>query len=145
MDSKHIEYLENLPLLNGLPQDVIVELAGQLDTRTLSEGETLFHQGDPGNNALYIIKEGQVKVVTHTMDGEELILNQFGPGEFFGEMSLIDQEPRSAGAIALSPVVMLRLGRDDFQTVLTKHPLVILEITRGLSYKLRFGLHSKSC
>ncbi len=133
-----IGYLTQLPLLQGIPTDVLEELAGQLEGYTLTTGEKLFKQGDPGTS-LYIIKEGHIKVVAQTAGGDELILNQFGPGEFFGEMSLIDQEPRSAGAVAMTPMVLFKLSRQNFEQVLVSHPLTILEITRSLSQKLRFA------
>jgi CRP-like cAMP-binding protein len=133
-----IKYLKRLSLLEGLPSDVVSKLADKLKLHRLSPGMVLFSQGAPGDS-LYIIQTGQVKVVVNTADGKELVLNQFGPGEFFGEMSLIDQEPRSASAMAITPAVLFELKRDAFQQVLMGYPSALFEITRSLSTKLRFA------
>lgn len=134
----HLDYLCNLPMFKGLAREVVLELANQLTIFSFDTGEVLFHKGDHGD-AMYIIQTGRAKVVTETPTGQELILHEFGPGEFFGEMALIDETPRSAKGVALSPMVVFELDRGDFQSVLMRHPHVILEITRNLSTKLRYA------
>ncbi len=135
---KTISDLKKIPIFSDLPDDVIADLAVKLETRHLEENETLFHRGDPAS-ALYVIKTGWVKIVTEDAGGEELVLNQCGPGEAIGEMSLIDEEARSASVIALSPADVLRLERADFMDVLTAHPQLSLGVMRYLSNRLRFN------
>ncbi|MEZ4863047.1 MAG: cyclic nucleotide-binding domain-containing protein [Caldilineaceae bacterium] len=134
----YLDHLCKLPLLKGLSRDVVIELAHQLEVFQFAEGATIFRQDDPGD-AMFIIHSGRAKVVRTTLNDQELILHEFGPGEFFGEMSLIDETPRSASAVALTPMVVFELDRGDFQSVLMRHPHVILEITRNLSAKLRYA------
>jgi len=134
-----LDILKRLPLLEDLPDDAIDELAGKLVPVSLQENEILFRKGDPGNS-LYIIDAGWVKIVTEDEQGEELILNQVGPGQAIGEMSLIDQEPRSASVVALSPTVqMFKLGGEDFLDVLAAQPEVALSVMRNLSGRMRFA------
>jgi CRP-like cAMP-binding protein len=68
-----------------------------------------------------------------------IVLNQFGPGDIFGEMALLDNKPRSAGIMALAPLEVLTLNRAEFLAVLREHPSVALETLRGISRKLRFA------
>lgn len=133
-----VKTLKRLPLFDSLSEENIVALTGMLESETLDNGEILFHKGDIGD-ALYIIDDGRLKVVTTNQLGEEVVLNEFGSGESFGEMSLVDEQPRSATAVALSDTKLLRLNRDDFLSVVTHDPAFALEIIRDVSEKLRFA------
>lgn len=133
-----VAHLQKLPLFQNIPPDILNQLNQRLERCRLEKEEFLFHQGDPGDS-LYIIEEGKVSVVAEHADGSLLTLNQFGPGEFFGEMSLVDHESRSAGAVADTPALLLKLTRQDFEAVINSHPLLLMEITRSLSLKLRFA------
>lgn len=133
-----IQHLKNIPLLQGLPDDTLQALAAELHTRHLETGDVLFHKG-AGGDAIYIIRSGWVKIVTENSAGQELVLNHCGPGEVVGEMALIDHEPRSAGVIALSPVDVLQLKRDTFMQVLSRQPMLALDIMRNFSARLRFS------
>jgi CRP-like cAMP-binding protein len=132
-------FLKQLPLLGTLPDETLAKLAERLETVSLGENEVLFRKGDAGSS-LYIIETGWVKIVTKDEKGEELVLNQCGPGQAIGEMSLIDQDPRSASVIAASPsVVMLELDRDGFLEVMEEHPEVALAVMRYLSGRMRWN------
>ncbi|MGH8550180.1 MAG: cyclic nucleotide-binding domain-containing protein, partial [Methylococcales bacterium] len=98
----------------------------------------LFRQDDPGDS-LYIIQSGQVRIVSNQTENAELVVNQFGPGDFFGELALVDYGLRSASAITVTPADLLLLKREHFLHMLAKHPLLSVEIIRGLSAKLRFA------
>src|SRR5262245_61872061 len=71
--------------------------------RTFRAKEVLFHEGDPGQ-VMYLLRSGRVKIVLVGPDGAETILHILGPGEWVGEMALLDGEPRSATAVAMEPV-----------------------------------------
>lgn len=133
-----IRHLQAIPLLQGLPADAIEALADQVTPRQLQAGDVLFRKGDEGN-AAYVIHRGWVKIVTVNEAGEELVLNHCGPGEVVGEMALIDREPRSAGIIALGPVQALELKREAFLQVLSRQPMLALDIMRNFSARLRFS------
>jgi CRP-like cAMP-binding protein len=133
-----MQSLKSLSLFADLSEDSLAELAHKLEERSLPAGEVLFHRGDPGDS-LYLIRDGRVKVFVENMHGEELVLNQFGPGESFGEMALVDQRPRSASAKAVNDTTLLKLDRDSFFEVLRTHPSFATDIIRDISGKLRFA------
>ena len=133
-----IRYLKTIPLLQGLPGEAIEALAAEVLPRHLEPGDVLFHKGADGRS-VYMIRRGWVKIVTENASGDELVLNHCGPGEVVGEMALIDREPRSAGVAALSPVDVLELKRDTFLQVLTRQPILALDVMRNFSARLRFS------
>ena len=104
--------------------------------RSFKRGETLFYEEDPGN-ALYILQQGQVKILRVNDDGEERILHVLGPGEYLGELSLVDGAPRSAKAVALEKVEALVLYREEFLALLERHPPVALAVMSGLAGMVR--------
>ena len=118
--------------------EVIEELAKKIEVLNLEEDEILFRKGDDGD-ALYILSDGWVKMVSVDKDGGEMVINQAGPGSIIGEMALIDNEPRSAGVTALSTIEMLKLSREDFLDVLEHQPTLGLQITRNIIGRLRFS------
>lgn len=134
----YLDILKELPLFKNLPDDVIAELAVKLEPISLEKDEVLFKKDDPGNS-LFIIKSGRVKIVTENTSGEELVLNRAGPGEYIGDMSLIDERPRSAGVVSLEPTTVLKLYRKDFIHVLSEHPEVTMNMYRNISGQLRFA------
>jgi CRP-like cAMP-binding protein len=138
MDNDTVLYLKKLPLFQGLPDPVFVEMAAHVTKRQFATGDVLFYKGDPGDS-LYIIRTGWVKIVTDDTYGEELVLNHCGPSEVVGDLSLLDDEPRSAGVIALSAVEAIELTRETFLTVLNDQPFVALDVMRNLAARLRFA------
>jgi CRP-like cAMP-binding protein len=133
-----IDILRQVPLIQDLPAPVLASLASDVTFRHIDDGEALFHQGDPGTSA-FIIHEGWVKIVIHNEEGEEIVLNQCGPGEVIGEIALIDGNPRSAGVIALSPVTAVELRRNLFLRVLAQQPLLALDVMRNFAARLRYA------
>lgn len=130
--------LQKITLFAGLSEKSLLELAEKLEPLTLQENEILFKKGDPGN-ALYIIQEGWVKAFAENSRGEEIVLNEFGPGESFGEMSLVDGRPRSATIQTTNPTRLYILRRESFLEILAQHPTFALELLRDISNKLRFA------
>jgi CRP-like cAMP-binding protein len=133
-----IRYLKKLSLFMGLPEEVLAELAAKIEQRTLVKDECLFAAGTPGD-AAYIVRYGWLKIHITGARGEELVLNQCGPGEVIGEMALIDGQPRSAAVTALSPAELLIFKRDDFLAVLVQQPLLAIDVMRNFSNRLRFA------
>ena len=109
-------------------EDAFQEVMGAV---VLSDGEVLFERGDAGD-AFYVIESGQVRIYTHDEEDNELTLNTLDAGEAFGELSLVDNRPRSASAAAVGQTTLRRLSRDDFLTrvhtsrVLTDHVVQLL-------------------
>jgi CRP/FNR family transcriptional regulator, cyclic AMP receptor protein len=99
-----------------------------LRTRKYARGESIFLTGDPGVN-LCIIESGRVKLTLTSAElGREVALDHLGPGDMFGELALLDGEPRSADAIAIEPTRLLLLSRDDFRGFLMSHPSVAIDL-----------------
>jgi CRP/FNR family transcriptional regulator/CRP/FNR family cyclic AMP-dependent transcriptional regulator len=104
--------LAAVPLFAGYDEAALAELAAAVRTRRFRRGEVIFHRGDPGTT-LFIVVSGCVKIAVPTEGGDEALLTVMRPGDFFGELSLLDGAPRSATAIALEPVELWTLHRDD--------------------------------
>lgn len=134
----YVDILRQLPIFDSMSEDTIAYLGSKLSIQRLGEDEALFHKGDPGD-ALYIVDGGWLKITTQDAAGEELMLNKCGPGEVIGEMSIIDQEPRSASVIATSPARLLKLTREDFMDVISAQPAIAVEMMRNISGRLRFA------
>ena len=130
------DVLKRVPLFADLSEADLTRFGEVTREREYPKNSVILFEDDPGD-ALYIVATGQVKVVLIGEDGREVILSVLGDGDFFGEMSLIDDEPRSAHVIAMRDSHLLVLRRDDFQSQLEQHPKVALELLRVLVQRLR--------
>ena len=130
------DVLKRVPLFADLSEADLTRFGEVTREREYPKNSVILFEDDPGD-ALYIVSTGQVKVVLIGEDGREVILSVLGDGDFFGEMSLIDDEPRSAHVIAMRDSHLLVLRRDDFQLQLEQHPKVALELLRVLVQRLR--------
>jgi CRP-like cAMP-binding protein len=130
------DVLKRVPLFSDLSEAELSRFAEVLREREYPKNSVILFEDDPGD-ALYIVSSGQVKVVLIGEDGREVILSVLGDGDFFGEMSLIDDEPRSAHVIAMKDSQLLVLRRDDFQVQLQAHPPIALKLLRVLVQRLR--------
>lgn len=130
------DLLRAIPLFRELGTSDLAALAGLLRERRYAGGSMVLTQGDPGD-ALFLISEGQVKVTVFADDGREVILSVLGPGGVFGEMSLLDDEPRSAHVIAMTDAVLLQLRREDFRARLRASPDLAIAMLAELSRRLR--------
>jgi CRP/FNR family cyclic AMP-dependent transcriptional regulator len=130
------EVLRSVPLFGQVPEADLRALAQLVRERTHPRGSLILTQGDPGE-ALFLIRSGQVKVSVVAEDGREVILSVLGPGSFFGEMALVDDEPRSAHVIAMEDTSLLQLRREDFRSRLRTSPELSIALLRELSRRLR--------
>ena len=131
------ESLKQFDFFKNLADETIHALVEKVEPLTMKGGEVLFNKGDEGD-ALYILEEGNVKMVSKDKGGAEIVLNHVGPGSIIGEMALIEESPRSAGVIALEDIKLLKLGQDEFMSVLMSQPLLGKEISRMIAERLRF-------
>ena len=92
--------LKAVPLFSSFPEDQLRMLATVVSRKSVSRSTTVMAGGDP-TDSLYIVLSGRLKVMMSDAEGKEVILTILGPGEFFGEMGLIDDEPRSASVVAI--------------------------------------------
>jgi CRP/FNR family cyclic AMP-dependent transcriptional regulator len=130
------EFLATVPLFKGLDADEMAKFAELLREKSYPKGSVILFEDDPGD-ALFIVRAGRVKVVLVAEDGREVILGILGPGEHFGELSLIDDQPRSAHVIAMEESTLLVLRRDDFRRRVEQNPSVAWSLLAELSRRLR--------
>ena len=138
MSTETITQLKKSFLFEGLPDDALKALAEKVSSQTLKKDEKLFEKGDVGD-ALYMIDEGLLNIVTEDKQGGTLILNQCGPGETIGEMALFDKEPRSASVVAKTDAHILALKQDAFFDLLEENPKAAQILIRSISSRLRFA------
>jgi CRP-like cAMP-binding protein len=136
MNAVNIAALARVKLFADLAAEDLDALAAKLQRRRFSKGQFIFQQGDPGF-CLYLVESGKIKISSVSTEGKGLVLNLFGPGDFFGELALLDGEPRSADAVAQEPCQLLLLQRDDFMHFLEARPHVAIELLAAVSRRLR--------
>jgi CRP-like cAMP-binding protein len=138
MVSSAAKSLKRCDVFHTLTDSVIESLVQKVEPVSLTKGEALFQKGDVGD-ALYVLEEGWVKMVGTDKDGQEVVFNQEGPGAVIGEMALIDNEPRSAGVVALTDAQLLRLSSDSFLDVMEAQPVLGREISKNIITRLRLA------
>lgn len=131
-----ISFLKDVPIFCNLAIEELTAFVYICKERSFEKGQAIFYEEDMGTS-FYIIVSGQVKIVMLSCDGREHILGVLKDKDFFGEMSLLDGEPRSATAIALEDVKVLSISRDSFVKLLRENPDICLKILVTLSKRLR--------
>ncbi|MFI5344936.1 MAG: cyclic nucleotide-binding domain-containing protein [Elusimicrobiota bacterium] len=138
--SKKKQFLHSLELFADLKGGEIGELVHSLHARTYRSGEVVFMEGDIGR-ALFILESGKVELTRSGADGKPVKLYTLEPGEFFGEMALLESLPRSATATAIEPSRLHLLYRTKLDSLLSAHPRIGVSImghlARLLSARLR--------
>lgn len=135
-DSSAAQALQSVPFFTNLEDEAAHELAERLVPRRFGPGQVIFHLGDPGG-LLYIISRGKVRISYNTVEGQEVVLAILGPGDFFGELALLDDSPRSATAESIGPTETLTLHRDDFIHFITDNPTFSLHVMQTLARHIR--------
>ncbi len=130
------ELLAQVGLFADLTAAELVGLASLMRPRPYAKDEVIYLRGDPGT-AFYVIASGKVKIALTSPDGKELILRRLAPGGFHGELALLDDEPRSADAVATESSVLLVLQRDAFRQFLAEHPDIATKLLGTVSQYLR--------
>ena len=130
------ETLSAIPLFAGLDAAGMESLGREMRVRRFRRAEVIFHQGDPGD-ALFIVLSGAVKIVLPGESGDEAILATLQPGDFFGELALLDGAPRSATAAALEPTETLVLPRDRFRQLIANEAVIRDTFLAAVASELR--------
>jgi CRP-like cAMP-binding protein len=133
----NVELLQSVSLFADLSVTDLSVLADSLKRHTFGKGMIIFHQGSSGQR-LHIIESGRVRIFLLSESGQQVSLNLYGPGDVFGELSLLDDLPRSAGAIATEKTATYTLHRDDFLRHLEAYPRMAISILKTLSARLRY-------
>lgn len=123
-------------LFGELAREELAALAAVAQRQEHARDQVIFSMNE-APDGLYVVARGRVKVCVSTSGGKELILATLGPGEFFGEMALLDDSPRSASVVAQLPTVTYRLRRQEFEQLLDEHPGIARKLLRELSLRLR--------
>jgi CRP/FNR family cyclic AMP-dependent transcriptional regulator len=131
-----IQLLQKVSIFAELSAETIADLAKRVWNRTAEAGSVIVSHEEAGD-ALFVIVTGKVKVVLYGETGREIILSILRGGDFFGEMALLDRQPRSANVVAVEESQLLGLDREAFQTHLTTHPSTALAILAEMSRRLR--------
>jgi CRP/FNR family transcriptional regulator/CRP/FNR family cyclic AMP-dependent transcriptional regulator len=136
VDTLHL-LVTGVPMFSGLSPDNIERLCNVMHVRSFSAGDDIVCQDDEDSQTFYIILTGHVHVAVITSEGKQTILATLKPGNFFGEMSLFDKEPRSASVIAAEPCEIAVLYRRDFFDILEHNPKIAIQVIKEMSKRLR--------
>lgn len=126
------EILLNIPIFSKLSKRDLTSLFNIIHNRSYIKGEFIFHQGDPGIG-LYIIRDGEVKIERKIDSNENIELAKFKTGDFFGELALVDDEKRSASAIAQNDVKLAVIFKPDLDDYISRFPKKGVKILQGIS------------
>ncbi|PIE02290.1 MAG: cyclic nucleotide-binding protein [Acidobacteria bacterium] len=131
-----LEFFSSVPLFDGFEKEDLERILKLTSRREYSKDRILVHENDSGES-FFLILNGKVKVTAEGQDGKEVILSFLGPGEFFGELALVDDEPRSANVTAVEQTTVLILHRNDFLTLLETNGQMMKKFMSILSKRLR--------
>jgi CRP/FNR family cyclic AMP-dependent transcriptional regulator len=124
------------PLFTGAEPEDLTDVVRQVRRRRFRRGEVIFHEGDPAD-ALHVVASGAVKIVLSSDEGDEAIIATLHPGDFFGELSLLDGSPRSATATAVEATETVSLPRDTFLEEIGRSARLRDCLLRSLATELR--------
>ncbi|MEA2571682.1 MAG: family transcriptional regulator, cyclic receptor protein [Acidobacteriota bacterium] len=131
-----VSFFRKFTLFAELDDRELASIAAVAKSRRYSKDDVVFHADESGD-IFCLIKEGQVKVTMISPEGKEIILSMLGPGDFFGEMSLLDNEQRSATVIATEPLELVTIWRSDFLQILQENFSITKKVLAELSRRLR--------
>jgi CRP-like cAMP-binding protein len=131
-----IELLRTIPAFARLTETQLRTLALSIGTQSFARGEPIFHQGSSGS-VLYIITAGRVRIFTIGESGQEITISFLRAGDFLGEISLLDGQPRTASAVATSATRTLTLHRAAFLQTLETYPAIAASLLEVMATRLR--------
>jgi signal transduction histidine kinase len=132
------EILKNVEFFSNLDEDQLDTVLDGFTEVSFQKGDVIFKENDPGDS-FYILREGQVEILITVGDDkdQQAELRVFEPYDYFGEMSLIDNSPRSATAVAKTDIVLLKMKKQAFINICLNYPEVIFSLFRTMSCRLR--------
>ena len=134
-----VGFLNRVPLFQSLKKRQLERLAERFVPREYAAGQAIVTQ-DKGGEGFFIIESGQAEVIRERADGEKVVVNTFGPTDFFGELALLDDGPRTASVIATEATQCLVLTRWDFLGVLKQDVDMTIVILEELAKRFRLAL-----
>ena len=136
MESSTIELLARVPLFSELGRSELERVADVAVPRRFGADEVVFREGD-SSNTCYVIRSGRVRALRASSDGRAITLAQFGPGEFFGELAMLDDERRSATVETLEETDAIAILGPDMRRLLRDHPDISVTLVASLGRRLR--------
>ncbi|MEP7050806.1 MAG: DUF1003 domain-containing protein [Pseudomonadota bacterium] len=133
---EHISLLGSIPMFQGLNEEDLAALSVSLVERTFPAGRAIMAQGDPGSE-MYIVASGHVNIFLPGESSRRVSLKDVTRGEYFGELALFDDKPRSASALATTDAVLLALSRETLSDYLSSRPRAAMNILNTMAERLR--------
>ncbi len=127
--------LREVPLFSEMDDQEVAEIRAIMDEMKFQKGQVIIREGEYGDQ-FYVVTEGEVQVTIRDADGEDIILQEIGPGGFFGELSMLTSQPRQARVRATDEVTVLALVRDEFFNFLRKRPSASIDVLVELGGRL---------
>jgi HEAT repeat protein len=131
-----VQSIRSIPIFGNFRVQEFIAIASKTLTKRLAKGEIAVREGDPGD-ALYLVFHGELAVIKAMGTGQEVTLGRIGKDDFFGEMALIDSEPRSATVIAESDTVLFVFGAEDFIKLIKEYPIMPVNISNMFAKRIR--------
>jgi CRP-like cAMP-binding protein len=132
-----VEHLKNIPLFKSLNEEEFNSIHEKLEEVNYTKNTLVFEAGEIGD-CLYVVAEGEVEVYIESGEkSDKIVLSTLGKGDYFGEMSLITGEPRSASVVTLDECVFLRLSKGDFDQLIINNPSITISLSHMLSQRLK--------
>jgi len=138
-----IDFIIELPMFDDLKGDELLIVASRMNFFELQKGETLFREGDKGDFVCYVV-EGTLDVLKESVSGKEVTIATIPRKRSIGEMSIIDNTPRSATVRAKSDVALVSLTQQGFNEMLEQHPQIGISVLKGLARLLSMNLRKTS-
>lgn len=130
--------LRSVPVFSGLNEARLAALAAEASLKRAGRNEVVLREGDP-TDSVYFVLSGRLRVLVSDAEGREVILSMLGAGNLFGEIGVIDDNPRSATVVAAEASDLVVFRKEDFRRCLADHFDITLAIMRGLATRLRLA------
>ncbi len=127
--------LRDVPFFADLTDNELADIAPIVNPKSFKIGETVFSESESGKS-IYILKKGEVKACKTQPNGELLTLTLMKDGDIFGEMSFLDGRPRSATIVAISDLDTYTMEKDDFETLVEKHPRAVYKVLKNIIFTI---------
>ena len=128
--------LENVPLFSGLSEVALTEIEQHSSVKSFRKNAIVINQDDE-TYSLYVILSGAVKVFISAEDGREAVLNHQTAGDYFGDLALIDKQPRVASVMTTEPSRFMIISREDFMACLSKNPEIAINLIKPMTSRMR--------
>ena len=128
--------LETVPLFSGLSAESLAEIEQHSSVKSFRKNAIIISQDDE-SYSLYVILSGRVKVFVSGEDGREAVLNHQGAGDYFGDLALIDKQPRVASVMATEASKFMIISRQDFLTCLSRNPEIAINLIKPMTQRMR--------